>query len=115
MKMSERQIANWDRWVSLVSSQTGQPVKMIDLRRPAAIDIVSGNLDLHVGAADSMLERRLSRLASVMPVLPTLTGKLQFIDLSLDSNIPLKMAKATDKDGDSKLRLSNSLLGSPPQ
>lgn len=91
LKMTAAQIAQWDAWVRLSEAQVGVPVKCVDLRQPAAITIACGDIELHVGQADSTLERRLKRLVSVVPVATTFSDKLRFIDLSLESNIPLKV------------------------
>jgi hypothetical protein len=93
-KLSPAQIADWDRWVRLLASQTGQPVSLVDLRNITAIVAYSGPLELRLGAADSTLTRRAGRLASVMPVAEKLKEKLKYINLALDSNIPLKVDKS---------------------
>ena len=93
MKLSASQIAQWDSCVALIAAQTGQTVDLVDLRQPSAIEVRCGDLSLHLGAADSTLTRRLGRLSSVVPVISSVKDRLEYIDLSLDSNIPLKVSK----------------------
>lgn len=93
VKLTPQQIADWSDWVSQIAMQTGKPVTMVDMRQPTAITAYCDDLTLHLGAADSGLNRRLNRLASIIPVTATLKNKLQYIDLSLESNVPLKLDK----------------------
>jgi hypothetical protein len=97
LKLTASQIADWDRWVRLIAEQAGQPVDYVDMRQPSAIVVACGDLHLHIGQADSTLTTRLNRLASVAPVIATLKEKLTYVDLSLDSNIPLKIDRSNDK------------------
>jgi len=93
LKLTANDIAQWDQWVRLIEAQTGQPVALVDMTKPSAVQAYSGGYELHLGAVDSTLQRRLGRLSSVMPVIASLKEPLKFIDLSLDSNIPLKVDK----------------------
>lgn len=94
LKLSAADIAQWDSWVRLIEAQTAQPVVLVDMSKPAAVQAFSGGYELHLGAVDSTLQRRIGRLCSVMPTVATLKEPLQYIDLSLDSNIPLKVDKS---------------------
>jgi hypothetical protein len=94
LKLNPGEIAQWDNWVRMIEAQTGQPVMLVDMNNPTAIQAYSGGFELHLGAVDSSLNRRIGRLSSVMPVLANLHEQLQYIDLSLDSNIPLKVDKS---------------------
>ena len=93
LKLTPQQISDWSGWVSQISLQTGKPVTLVDMRQPTAVTAYCDDLTLHLGAADSGLNRRLNRLASIIPVTATLKNKLQYIDLSLESNVPLKLDK----------------------
>lgn len=97
LKLRATDIAQWDNWVRLIQAQTGQPVMLVDMRKSTAIQAFSGGYELHLGAVDSTLNRRLGRLSSVMPVVANLKEELKYIDLSLDSNIPLKVDKSGKK------------------
>lgn len=92
-QLKEGDVVQWANWISLVSAQTGCTVNFIDMRKPAEIVVQSGDLNLRVGPADSGLTRRLGRLNSVMPVLSEYRDRLEYIDLSLDNSVPLKIAK----------------------
>lgn len=93
LKLNPNEIKQWDGWVRLIEEQTGQPVKLVDLQKPTAVQAFSGGYELHLGVVDSTLQRRIGRLSSVMTVIATLKEPLEYIDLSLDSNIPLKVGK----------------------
>lgn len=98
------EVATWDEAVRLIAEQVGQPVSVVDLRDPTKIIVYCGDLELHVGQADSTLPRRLKRLSSVLPAALALKDKLKYIDLSLDSNIPLKVERSALANGrDSEL------------
>jgi POTRA domain, FtsQ-type len=91
-------IVRWDQWVRLISKQLDKPVELVDMRKPNQICVGCPGVDLQIGQADSSLTHRLNRLASVVPVTATLQDKLEYIDLSLDSNIPLKVDKSAASD-----------------
>jgi cell division septal protein FtsQ len=97
-QFKESDVAKWADWLSLVSAQTGAAVTAVDMQKPTDISIETGDLHLKVGPADSGLTRRLGRLASVMPVLVDYRDRLEYIDLSLDNSVPLKIAKQPIKD-----------------
>lgn len=92
LKLDAHQISQWAGWVSYIAAQTGVKVDYVDMRVPAEIAIQDGELYLKIGAADSTLTKRLGRLASLMPSLTDLHGRLQYVDLGLDNNIPLKVS-----------------------
>jgi cell division septal protein FtsQ len=94
LKLTANDIAQWDQWVRLIEAQTGQPVALVDMSTPTAVQAFSGGYELHLGAVDSTLQHRLGRLSSVMPTIATLKEPVKYIDLSLDSNIPLKVDKS---------------------
>jgi cell division septal protein FtsQ len=106
LALKPEQIAQWDGWVRLIAEQLGEPVSMVDLRHASQIVVQCPTVQLHIGQADSSLTRRLNRIASVVPVSSILKDKLKYIDLSLDSNIPLKVDKegCTAAQGDELLR-----------
>jgi cell division septal protein FtsQ len=91
--LKEADVVRWANWIALTSAQTGCAVTCVDMRNPADIKVQSGDLKLKVGPADSGLARRLGRLNSVMPVLSEYRARLEYIDLSLDNSVPLKVAK----------------------
>lgn len=117
-QLKQDDVAKWADWLSLISAQTGAAVTAIDMQKPADITIATGDLHLRVGPADTGLTRRLGRLASVMPVLVDYRDRLEYIDLSLDNSVPLKIAKQPIKDHldgfDADAAVSDALdVGSP--
>lgn len=95
---NESEVALWANWVNFISTQTATPVDYVDLRKTTDIQVHSGDLHLRLGSADSLLSKRLSRLPSVLPVLANLTKEnIEYVDLSLDSNVPLKVSKEPKK------------------
>src|SRR5206468_179574 len=84
-------------WVAFIAAQTGKKVDYVDMRQPQTIWVQDGDLRLKIGVADSTLTRRLGRLASTVPALDKVDGQLDYIDLALDNNIPLKVSKIDPK------------------
>lgn len=96
--LNERTVAQWSNWVNFISAQTKNPVEYVDMRKPNNIEVKTGELSLHLGSPDSMLSKRLARLSSVLPVLVSLEKQnIEYVDLSLDSNVPLKVSKLPKK------------------
>jgi cell division septal protein FtsQ len=96
LKLTSTDIDQWASWVAYIGSLTKMPVESVDLRQPNDVRVVDGDLLLKLGTPDTTLGRRLGRLASVMTAIEPLRGKLEYVDLALDNNIPLKVAKKTD-------------------
>ncbi len=90
LKLNAAQVSSWATWSNLIEMQTNQPISYIDMRHINNIIVQDGTLCLHLGTPDSTLTRRLSRLSSVLPILSSLNKQVEYIDLGLDSNIPLK-------------------------
>lgn len=93
LKLTKNEVSQWATWVAFIAAQTGQKVDYVDLRQKQCIWVGDGDLLLKIGVADSTLIRRLGRLASVVPILDQIEAPTQFIDLALDNNIPIKVAK----------------------
>lgn len=91
------QVGQWATWVAYIGEQTKEPVSFVDMRKPFDVTVQDGDLVLKLGTPDTTLTRRLGRLASVMSAIEPLRSKLEYVDLGLDNNIPLKVAK---KPGD---------------
>jgi cell division septal protein FtsQ len=110
-RLSQKQVGQWADWCSLIVAQTGQAVDFIDLRSPYDVRVGNGDLYLKLGSADTGLTKRLGRLASVMPTIEPLRNKLEYVDLGLDNNIPLRVSK---KNGPGNVTTgSGSMLGTP--
>jgi len=98
-QFSESDVISWASWSNFIATQTKHPIDFVDIRKPADVQVRSGELLLRLGAIDSMMTKRLSRLPSVLPVIATLKKEsVDYVDLSLDSNVPLKISKLTKKE-----------------
>jgi cell division septal protein FtsQ len=98
-QFNQTDVAAWSGWINFIAAQTQQPVDYVDLRKSSDIQVKVGDMLLKLGCADSMLSKRLSRLPSVLPVLATLKKEnIEYVDLSLDSNVPLKISKLSKKE-----------------
>jgi hypothetical protein len=93
LKLNSKSVSQWASWISFINTQTGQPVEFVDLRRSFDVCVQDGDLYLRLGAADATLTRRIGRLSSILTAIEPLKSRLEFINLALDNNIPLKVAK----------------------
>ncbi|MBY0358436.1 MAG: FtsQ-type POTRA domain-containing protein [Candidatus Obscuribacterales bacterium] len=96
-KMKPADIEAWSNWTNYITAQVGSQVDSVDLRKPADVIVKAGDFCLHIGAADASLTKRLGRLASVVPTVTSLSDNIEYIDLSLESNVPLKVSKLPRK------------------
>ena len=96
LKLTSAEVNQWASWVAYIGTLTKEPVDSVDIRQPNDVRVTDGDLLLKLGTPDTTLGRRLGRLASVMTAIEPLRGKLEYVDLALDNNIPLKVAKKTD-------------------
>ena len=93
------EVSQWASWVAYIGAQTKAPVDFVDMRKPFDVTVQDDDLLLKLGTPDTTLTRRLGRLSSVMAAVQPLRSKLEYVDLGLDNNIPLKVAR---KAGDPK-------------
>lgn len=108
--LSDMEVTSWANWVAYISTQAAQPVEYVDLRKPNDIRVKCGELNLRLGSVDSLLSKRLSRLPSILPVLANLSKEnIEYIDLSLDSNVPLKVSKEPKKIASNSNTVGNSV------
>lgn len=92
-KMSGVDVKQWATWVTYIEKQTQQPVESVDMRKPFDVIAYTPELTLKIGIPDAALTHRLGRLTSILPTLAQYKGTLEYVDLSLDNNIPLKISK----------------------
>ena len=92
-EFTSKEVAQWANWIAYIEKQTQCPVQSVDMRNPQEVNGTAGDLCLKLGNPDSSLTRRLARLASILSVIDPMRDRLQFIDLALDNNIPLKLAR----------------------
>ena len=67
------------------------------MRDPHNVKVATSRLMLVLGNPDSGLARRLYRLASVLELLANQHKEPAYVNLALNSNIPVKLAKKSDK------------------
>ncbi|MBX9879257.1 MAG: FtsQ-type POTRA domain-containing protein [Candidatus Obscuribacterales bacterium] len=91
LKLTTESVTQWATWASYIAAQTNQKVEFFDLRQSSDIRAQSGDLYLRLGTANNTLTKRLGRLSSVIPELGPVRDKLEYIDLTIDNNIPLKI------------------------
>jgi len=96
LRLSAQQVSQWGSWIGYINDLTGQQVASVDMRTPQDVKVRAGDLCLKLGMPDQGLTRRLGRLSSVLASVGTLKGKLEYVDLGLDNNIPLKVAKRVE-------------------
>ncbi|MBS1990490.1 MAG: FtsQ-type POTRA domain-containing protein [Cyanobacteria bacterium SZAS LIN-3] len=95
LKLTSHEVVQWASWIDYIRVQTGRPVSNIDMRQPFEVAVQDSDLRLKIGTPDTTLTRRLGRIASIMPTYETMKDKvvIEYVDLSLDNSIPLKIGK----------------------
>lgn len=93
LKMTQADVTQWASWCNYISQQTKMPVESINLTNPHDVIVENVAMKLKLGAPDTSLTRRLGRLTSVIAAVDPLKTRLEYIDLGLDNNIPMKLAK----------------------
>ncbi len=97
LKMNAGDVTQWASWSNYISQQTHMPVESINLTNPHEVIVENVALKLKLGTPDTSLTRRLGRLSSVVAAVDPLKTNLEYIDLGLDNNIPMKLAKVDPK------------------
>jgi hypothetical protein len=119
LKMKSIDVKQWATWVTFIEAQTKEPVLYVDMRKPFDVYVRTELLALKIGIPDAALTQRLSRLTSIMPTLAQYRDTLEYVDLALDNNIPLKICKklegraAAEKAAADKAKLKASTSGAP--
>jgi len=93
LKLSSKSVEHWAGTIAFIVAQTGEPVQFVDMRKPFEICVQDGDLYLKLGPSDATLNRRVGRLSSILSAIEPLKSRLEYVDLSLDNNIPMKVAK----------------------
>lgn len=96
-KFKASDVSQWAYWIAFIQAQTHETVEYVDIRNHLDAIVQDGDLCLKLGAPDTTLTRRLGRLASIMPAVEPLRSKLEYVDLGLDNNVPLKILKVASK------------------
>jgi cell division septal protein FtsQ len=103
LHLAESDVEQWANWTNYISKQTQCPVVAIDMLEPHNIKVETSKFSLVLGNPDSGLPRRLYRLAAVLEALASQHKEPIYVNLSLNSNIPVKLAKKSDKLGEEKV------------
>lgn len=101
--LTEADVEQWANWTNYISKQTQCPVVAIDMLEPHNIKVETSKFSLVLGNPDSGLPCRLYRLAAVLEVLASQHKEPIYVNLSLNSNIPVKLAKKSDKLAEEKI------------
>jgi cell division septal protein FtsQ len=96
LHLSSADVAQWATWIAQIEKQTKVAVDAVDLRDPLDAKVEDGDLYLKLGTADTTLTKRIGRLASVETAIEPIKGQIEYVDLGLDNNIPIKLAKKLD-------------------
>jgi hypothetical protein len=96
-KFNQADVEQWANWLGYISKQTSYPVTALDMRESHNIKVETSKFSIVLGNPDSGLTRRLNRLSSVLEVLASQHKEAVYINLALNSNIPVKLAKKSDK------------------
>ncbi len=94
LKMTALDVKQWATWVSYIEKQTKDQVEFVDMRKPFDVNVQTKQLVLKLGIPDTALTQRLGRLTTILPTLRQYKDSLEYVDLALDNNIPLKISKA---------------------
>jgi hypothetical protein len=96
LHLNAKDVSQWAAWLSMIAKQTDSPVQAVDMRDTQNVVVENGELRLRLGSPDNTLTHRLSRLASIKTAIEPLKDRLEYIDLGLENNIPVKIAKKAD-------------------
>ena len=89
----------WANWISYISKEMQCSVLAIDMRQPHDVKVETNKFKLVLGNPDTGLTHRLYRLSSVLGVLASQHKEPVYVNLGLNSNIPVKLAKKLDRPG----------------
>ncbi len=98
LHLNSVQIVKWQGILDFIASQDNTPVQYLDLTNPFDIRVQTASLNIKLGAIDNTFQKRLLRLPSVLAGIKDYRPKLVYLDLSLDSNIPIKLSEKLPKE-----------------
>ncbi len=98
LHLNSAQIVKWQGILDFIASQDNTPVQYLDLTNPFDIRVQTASLNIKLGAIDNTFQKRLLRLPSVLAGIKDYRPKLVYLDLSLDSNIPIKLSEKLPKE-----------------
>ena len=92
IKLVAADVNRWANRIAYIEKQTQSPVFSIDLRDSHNVKIETAKFTIALGSTDSSLTPRLYRLASVLDILASEHKQPSYVNLGLNSNIPVKLA-----------------------
>lgn len=93
LTLKAEDVKQWGTWINFIEQQTSEMVANLDIRRPYDVRVKTTNIQFRLGIPDTNLSHRLGRLASIIPEVKKYSDQLEYVDLALDNNIPLKLSK----------------------
>ncbi len=88
---SDQEVKQWATWIKYIESQTEEKVALVDLRRQFDVRVQTDKTTFRIGIPDTTLTQRLGRLSSIMASVEQFREQLEFVDLALDNNVPIKL------------------------
>ncbi len=108
--LTSTQVSQWANWLAYIEKETGKEIDTVDFRQSQDIQVICDDFYIKLGSADSSLTKRLYRLASVLAATKPVNSKIEYINLAIDNNIPIKLAKENSARSIGKSHLVNSAL-----
>lgn len=96
-KFTSQDVKQWGKWIAYIEKQTDETVKTVDLREKFDAKITTNKTLLKLGLPDTTLTNRLSRISSIWHLVEQYRDQLEYVDLALDNNIPLKVSEELKK------------------
>ncbi len=96
LSFNAENVSQWANWIAYIEKQMQCPVLAIDMNEANDIKVETSKFTLALGQPDNSLSRRLYRLASVLDVMASEHKEPIYVNLGLNSNIPIKLANKID-------------------
>ena len=92
LRFAAENVGQWGNWIAYIETQMQCPVLSIDMSEPNDVKVETSKFTLALGQADNSLTHRLYRLASVLDVMASEHKEPIYVNLGLNSNIPIRLA-----------------------
>ena len=109
---SPEEVKQWATWIGYIENQAGEKVQLVDLRRQYDVRVKTDKTLFRLGIPDTTLATRLGRISSIMETVAAYRDQLEYVDLALDNNIPLKLSKLVK---DKKVATKTAAAAAHPQ
>ena len=96
-KFTNQDVKQWGKWIAYIEKQTDETVKTVDLREKFDAKVTTNKTMMKLGIPDTTLTHRLSRISSIWHLVDQYRNELEYVDLALDNNIPLKVSEEIKK------------------